>query len=201
MSAAKKNSNGVEYPSTSGPRSPGGGGGGKYRQLCAELDWDYILDGSIAATTFRVFQGEDRCGNCDALILSNQHRQFIFYCSPADIAAAHHAVMPIPLAAGEDDVPFEELFLPVEGASSGQEWRPAPHGEGIKIPGDDGPSRVAYILNGNPMVQVHEGDDAGMWPACFAYTVTRDGLPYSIWVCRRDVDEPCDEDFMKSIST
>jgi hypothetical protein len=125
---------------------------------------------------FHQFEGDDGCNQCGSLILSDAHRQYIFYRSPADIQGA-------------------EIMGGVPS-----EWRPCP--DEIPIPGDDGPNRVAYWRLNEATVQVHDGDDAGFWSPCFAYTVTRDGLPYSMWVCRRShVNEPCDDDFMRSISS
>jgi hypothetical protein len=50
------------------------------------------------------------------------------------------------------------------------------------------------------VVQVCEGEAEGMWVACSGFTVTREGLPYSMWLCRRAIDG-CDEDFLRSISS
>jgi len=109
---------------------------------------------------------------CGSMVASDAHRQFTFYRSAADIAAVYH-----------------------------EEWRPCP--ERKEIPGEQGPSRVAYQWeDGTPVVQVHEGDDAGLWTACYSYTITLDGLPFCTWVCRRNhVTNPCDEDFMRGISS
>ncbi len=113
---------------------------------------------------------------CGSMVESDAHRLLIFYRSPADI---EHA----PTMGG---VPSE--------------WRPCP--ESPPIPGDRGPHRVGYWLDGKAVVQIHEGDDAGYWTPCYSYTVTRDGMPYSMWVCRRGhVDNPCDADYLRSIST
>ena len=80
------------------------------------------------------------------------------------------------------------------------EWIPSP--DNLKIPGDPGPARVALWNNGKAQVQVHEGDDDGFWVPCSSFTVTRKGLPYSVWICRRShVKDPCDEEFMREIST
>lgn len=117
--------------------------------------------------------GFDMCPSCGSLVASDVHRLFTFYRSPADIAA--------------------EKF---------EEWRPSDPAL-TPIPGDQGPGRVAYQwADGSPVVQVHEGDDSGLWTPCYSYTVTLDGLPFSRWVCRRShVSEPCDEDYMLEIST
>ncbi len=158
MSAVTKQSNGVDIHSISPICSPGG---------------------PIEIHSPRgepVFKEEDRCPSCGALILSDAHRLFIFYRSPADI---EHA--------------------PVMGGTPA-EWRPS--AEEIPIPGDRGPNRVAYWHNGGPTVQVHEGDDDGMWVPCSSYTVTREGLPYCMWLCRRDhVSNPCDAEYLRSISS
>jgi len=122
-----------------------------------------------------LFSGDDRCPSCGALILGDAHRSFIFFHSPADIE-------------------YAEIMGGVPA-----EWRPGPEPD---IPGDGGPNRVGYWLNGGPTVQVHDGPDHGQWAPCSSYTVTRDGMPFSMWLCRRDhVENPCDEDFMKEIST
>ena len=118
----------------------------------------------------------DLCGDCGVPYSADAHRYFIFYCSPADI---EHA----PTTGG---VPSE--------------WRPSP--DTPDILGDTGPNRVAYWYENAPVVQVHDGDDHGFWVPCCSYTVTRDALPYSMWICRRShVGDPCDEDYMRSISS
>jgi hypothetical protein len=118
----------------------------------------------------------DLCWECGAKYESEAHRTFLFYHSPADIE--HAEVM--------GGVPSE--------------WRPSP--ESPPIPGDPGPARAAFWNNGEAQVQVHEGDDHGNWIPCTSFTITRQGLPYIVWVCRRShVDNPCDEDFMKDISS
>ena len=123
------------------------------------------------------FSGDNLCEGCGSAFNSDAHRSFVFFASPADI---EHA--------------------PTTGGVA-SEWRPAAHGEPF-IPGDGGPSRVAYWYENAPVVQVHDGDDHGFWVPCYSYTVTRDALPYSMWICRRShVGDPCDEEFMRSIST
>ncbi len=123
-----------------------------------------------------LFSGDARCPSCGALILSDIHRTFIFYHSPADIEHASTC----------GGVPSE--------------WRPNP--DHPDIPGDEGPNRVGYWSNSGATVQVHEGPDAGQWAPCSSYTVAREGEPYSMWLCRREhVEDPCDDDFMREIST
>ncbi len=119
--------------------------------------------------------GFDMCP-CGCLVASDAHRLLIFHRLPADIQ-----------------------FAPNMGGVP-SEWRPSPD-ELIPIPGDYGPNRAAFWAGDRPKIQIHDGDDAGFWKPCYSYTVTREGLPFCMWVCRRDIDEPCDEDFMKSIST
>ena len=122
------------------------------------------------------FNGNDLCGDCGSAYDSDAHRSFVFYHSPADIE--HAEIM--------------------GGLPS--EWRPSP--DEIPIPGDLGPNRVAYWRNNEAVVQVHDGDDAGFWSPCCSYTVTRSALPYSMWICRRGhVRNPCDEEYLRSIST
>jgi hypothetical protein len=128
--------------------------------------------------------GFDMCP-CGSMVASDAHRLFIFYQSPADILAGHG------MTSASPDQPWP-----------GQEWRPSP--DAPPIPGDRGPARVAYVFPGtsDPAVQVHEGDDEGLWTPCYSYTVTREGMPFSMWVCRRShVTDPCDEEFMKDISS
>ncbi len=138
----------------------------------AYLEHEYPL---ISRNGDPLFTGDDRCHSCSALILSDSHRTFIFYHSPADMEGA-------PTTGG---VPSE--------------WRPC--AEDLAIPGDHGPNRAGFWLNGSAKVQVHDGDDHGFWAPCFSYTVTRGGLPYSMWMCRRDIENPCDEEYLRSISS
>jgi len=94
----------------------------------------------------------------------------------------------------------QDLYLPDDDNFGGEEWRPSQ--ERPDIPGDDGPNRVAYWLNGKPTVQVHEGPDAGQWDVCSVYVEAREGLPFCMWVCKQQGPEnPCDTDFMREIST
>jgi hypothetical protein len=124
----------------------------------------------------RPFDWDDLCWECGVPFRSDAHRSFVFYNSPADIE--HAEVM--------GGVPSE--------------WRPSP--ESPPIPGDQGPARAAFWNEGEAQVQVHEGDDHGNWLPCSSFTETRKGLPYCMWICRRhNVTDPCDEDFMKDIST
>lgn len=167
MSAIQRVSSKVTFHSISPICSPGGGEPGTpTAKPMPGLD----------SNKEPVFKDDDRCPSCGALILSDAHRLFIFYRSPADI---QHA--------------------PVMGGTPA-EWRPS--AEETPIPGDRGPNRVAYWHNGAATVQVHEGDDDGMWVPCSSYTVTRDGLPYTMWMCRRDhVSNPCDAEYLRSISS
>ena len=129
-----------------------------------------------------LYFANDLCVPCGRTI-AKHHRSFLFSQSPADILAAN----------GKTTAPPDQPW-------PGQEWRPSP--DHPPIPGDWGPARVAYVLEGEATVQVHEGDDAGQWTPCFQYPVTRDGMPYSMWMCRREGShDPCDEEFMLEIST
>ena len=122
-----------------------------------------------------LWSASDKCSVCRSPVLAT-HVFFIFYHSPSDL---------------------EE---PSEYNRRGQEWRPCP--ETPDIPEDNGPNRVAYWLHGEPQVQVHEGANAGQWTPWSHYTVTRNGLPYQMWLCRRSGPaNPCDGDFMEEIST
>jgi hypothetical protein len=122
------------------------------------------------------FNGDDLCWECGVPFNADAHRSFVFYNDPESIE--HYRVT----------------------AGGPSEWRPSP--EEPPIPGDRGPARVAFWIHGGPLVQVHEGPDAGRWVPCTTYTVTREGLPYSMWVCRRlHVKDPCDSDYMKEISS
>lgn len=173
MSAIYRDSSRVDFYGISAVESPGGDDhrNGTGRNPCVEP----LLTGRNQAHE-PVFGSKNRCPTCGALILSDAHRLFIFYRSPADIQ--HATVM----------------------GGTPAEWRPS--AEETPIPGDYGPARVAYWHNEAPTVQVHEGDDDGMWTPCSSYTVTREGLPYSMWMCRRDhVSDPCDEEYLRSISS
>lgn len=123
--------------------------------------------------------GENPNDYCECGSLSDVHRSYVFCHSPRDIEYA-------PTTAGAH-----------------AEWQPViVGGDGPKIPGDEGPDRVGYWLNGAATVQVYEGPDTGQWTPCFSYTVIREGKQYFMWVCRRShVENPCDEDFMREIST
>lgn len=183
MSAIYRDSSRVDFYGISAVESPrgsepcGAGMAENGRNPCSEP----LITGHPGGRPFTysaepLFKEEDRCPACGALILSDAHRLFIFYHSPADIENAR-----------------------VMGGTPA-EWRPS--AEETPIPGDYGPARVAYWHNEAPTVQVHEGDDDGMWTPCSSYTVTREGLPYSMWMCRRDhVSDPCDEEYLRSISS
>ena len=122
-----------------------------------------------------VFTAISMCATCYCRILES-HRTFVFWHLPDDIQSAE-----------------------VNGGVP-SEWRPWL--DKPRIPGDNEPARVAYWLDGAPHVQVHEGEDFGMWTPCFSYTITLDGMPYSMWMCRKaDVENPCNEEFMKDISS
>ena len=141
--------------------------------FAAHLQHEYPM---IAESDGEPFNGDNLCEGCGTPYNSDAHRSFIFYLSPADI---QHAA-------------------PMGGVPS--EWRPCP--DSRAIPGDRGPNRVAYWYENAPVVQVHDGDDHGFWVPCYSYTVTRDALPYSMWICRRGhVGDPCDEDYLRSISS
>lgn len=180
MGATKKNSNGVEYPSTSALQSPRGPGpsAGPCEQYAADMsqeDWDFILDGSLDPGD-QPPDPDTMCWECGVLLNHDCHRSFLFYHSPRDIE--HSEVM--------GGVPSE--------------WRPCPPTPAI--PGDQGPNRVAYWHHGEPVVQVHDGPDNGFWVPCSYHTVALEGLPYVMWICRRfSVQNPCDEEFMKEISS
>lgn len=64
---------------------------------------------------------------------------------------------------------------------------------------DPYPARVAYkFSDGEPTVQVHEGDGAGLWVPC-AWHV-EDGITY--WFCKlRGPKNPCGVSYMRDIST
>jgi hypothetical protein len=127
---------------------------------------------------FRAPDPESMCWECGVPYNSDAHRSFIFYHSPRDIEHAET----------------------MGGVPS--EWRPSPFGEGNPIPGDQGPSRVAYQNAEGPVIQVHDGDDHGFWVPCSWHVEAREGMPYAIWTCRRfSVQDPCTEDFMKEISS
>lgn len=138
------------------------------------------LDPIISSDGDVFFRGDDGCPSCGSLVLSDSHRAFIFYCSPEDIEYSETTVDHIP-----------------------SEWRPGYFGPGtdpLNIPGDVWPGRVAMWHQNKAVVQVCEGEDAGTWVPCSSFTVTREGLPYSVWLCRRDIDG-CDEDFLRGISS
>ncbi len=70
-----------------------------------------------------------------------------------------------------------------------------PYPEGI----NPYPARVAYkFSDGEPTVQVHEGEDEGLWMPCSC--VTKDGITY--WDCvPKGPKNPCGNTYMRSIST
>ncbi len=122
------------------------------------------------------FNWDDLCWECGTAFNGEAHRSFVFYHSPTDIAHAE----------------------PMGGVPA--EWRPDP--DNPPIPGDGGPPRVAFWGDDGPTVQVHDGDDAGHWSPCSSYTVTREGMPYTMWICRRsNVSDPCDAEYLRSISS
>ncbi len=140
------------------------------------MSFDPIISSSGAV----FFRGDDRCPSCGSLVLSDSHRAFIFYCSPKDIEHSENTT---------DNIPSE--------------WRPGYFGPGtapLHIPGDVSPRRVAMWYQNKAVVQVHEGEAEGVWIPCSSCTVTREGLPYSMWLCRRDIDG-CDENFLRNISS
>ena len=118
------------------------------------------------------FTTEDRCPQCGKLIVSDAHRTFLFWNTPYNLYVGK--------ACGE-------VF---------EEWHPSPETAEI-----EGPRRTAYWIHGKPMVMVFEGPDEGMWTACSDYRVNRDGETYSQWVCQRYNYDPCDEDYMREISS
>ena len=65
------------------------------------------------------------------------------------------------------------------------------------------PGRVAFYRPPHgPMIQVHEGPDAGEWIPCSSYPVSRNGLLYSKWVCRPlDDFDPMTIEDMEDISS
>ena len=90
-----------------------------------------------------------------------------------------------------------DLYVGKACGEVSQEWHPSPEVAEI-----EGPQRTAYWLHGEPMVMVFEGPDEGMWTACSDYKIARDGKTYSQWVCRRHGPaDPCDQNFMKEISS
>ena len=120
---------------------------------------------------FEMLFKDDDVCRCGSLILK-AHREFLFFRQPLDCQMHKNAA----------------------------EWRP--HIETPPIPGDRGPERVAYWHEGKPTVQVFNDPDEGMWKACFSYTETRNGLPFTMWVCKmRGPEQPCDEEFMREISS
>ena len=139
----------------------------------AYLEHEYPI---IASSDAEPFNGSNLCWQCGVAFDADAHRSFVFYLSPIEIQHASTT----------GGVPSQ--------------WRPCP--ENLAIPGDRGPGRVAYWYNNGPVVQVHDGDDCGFWVPCDSYTVTRAGLPYNMWVCRRhNVTDPCDAEYLRSISS
>lgn len=125
------------------------------------------------------FEADDRCIHCKKLILM-EHEIFMFNNSP-DAIRLH----------GEP------------------EWQPSPDEPSIMF--DNGPHRVAYKWNGeedfhpehngDPAVQVHEGDLEGLWVPCSAATMqVMPGV--WLWICQpMSPKNPCDNDWMRSISS
>jgi hypothetical protein len=80
------------------------------------------------------------------------------------------------------------------------EWRPEPDYPDIFC--DNGPHRAAYYLQGKPTVMVFEGPDANWsWAPCAVYPIILDGCRYWKWICRRNIEDPCDAEYLRSIST
>lgn len=113
-------------------------------------------------------QGQQKCPKCSKK--KEEHRTFGFVSMPDE-----HI--------GPDPCPTE--WIPHEGVCD----------DGI----DPYPARVAYRFNdGEPIVQVHEGDDDGLWMPCS--TETRDGITY--WFCAvKGPKNPCWDDYMREISS
>ena len=112
------------------------------------------------------------CGTCGKG--ADEHTIFPFVSMPDD----HRGVYPCP-----------PEWLPNVDADSGV------YNENI----NPYPARVAYkFTDGEPTVQVHEGDNAGLWNPC-AWHV-EDGITY--WFCKpRGPKNPAGDAFMRSIST
>lgn len=127
---------------------------------------------------FLYWENESRCNACGERMLGEAHAGFIFVSHPDDL-----------------DVPWTQCGYPGK-----TEWRPDP--DSPDILGDGGPNRVAYYLHGKPNIQVHEGPNANwMWTPCAAYRVILDKGHYWLWVCRRHIEDPCDTEYLRSIST
>jgi hypothetical protein len=100
-----------------------------------------------------------------------EHWEFAFLSAPND----HLGIYPLP----------PEWLPNVDGAHD------------IRI--DEKPARVAYQFDDmEPVVQVFEGDSAGLYTPCM-YT-TKDGINY--WLCVvRGPKNPCGDSFMREISS
>jgi hypothetical protein len=128
---------------------------------------------------FVFWQRESHCRECGELMLGEAHSGFLFVSHPNDL-----------------DVPYN-YNCNYPGKS---EWRPEPEYPDAFC--DEGPHRVAYYLEEKPIVMLFDGPNAHWtWTPCSVYPIILDGCRYWNWICRRRVEDPCDPEYLKEIST